>query len=68
MNYMASMKGIQNREESDEEDFDDEDNYRKYKKELDKYEYVSSSTEDSSDNDSEIDVSEMMRQRRLIAS
>jgi|UniRef100_A0A6C0BFC1 hypothetical protein len=69
MNYMASLKGIRNREESDEEDFDDEDNYRKYKKELDKYDYTSSSAEeDSSDNDSEIDVSEMMRQRRLIAS
>jgi hypothetical protein len=44
MNYMSNQKSIAYKEDSDDEqEFDDQDYYETYKKELDKYDYSSSS-------------------------
>lgn len=53
MQYMSNNRTIQNREDSDEEqEFDDEQHYQTYKKELDRYDYSTSETDESHSDES----------------
>jgi hypothetical protein len=61
--YMANNQTVRNREDSDdEEDFDDEENRVTYTKQMRKYNYSSS----GEDDDSEEDIEQLHRERRLL--